>query len=852
MVAALAAGVACALLVPAGSGQGAAPRSVASGSVLRALARSGSARVVVSLRAPVGGRSLSATAAVAASQRRVLARVGAEFRTARRYRVLPALAGRVTRKGMGRLLAAPEVVAIGLDRRVHASLGQSVPLIRANEVQQAGYTGAGVTVAVVDTGVDLGHPDLAGSVTAEACFIQRMNRLGGCAGGQTRHIGAGAAQDTNGHGTLVSGIITGDGSATTPRGVAPGAGIVAAKVLDTDGSGQASDILAALDWVINDHPEVDVINMSLGGEVLSSNACDDQFDAFADASALTALRRRGVITFAASGNETQDGFIGEPACISSVVSVGAVYDSSVGGLDWGDCVDSPTAADKVVCFSNAAPILDLLAPGAMITSAALGGGSEAWAGTSAATPHAAGVAALLLQARPNLSPDQVEQTLKQTGKPVLDTRNGLTFPRIDAFAALQALGALPVVPGPVFLPDGTMSLADTTGDGGTGPDVGPVTVSSSRGILTFRIRTPNRTAINVPESAWVLFDADRNPATGDDGAELAVFETGQSVSLVRFISGNWVEIRDLSFAARSGDTLTVPISQEELGIVGEVNFQVAAVVNGVVTDAAPDAGHWSYPGLPVRVTLAGTGAGMVTGGAITCGSVCAAFFGRGQAVTLVATAAAGSVFAGWSGACSGLGACNLTVDGPKDVTARFELLRRVTVTRLGAGVGTVASSPGGIACGTTCAAEFANGTRVTLTARAQPGSRFVTWGGACAGRVDCTLDVNGAQVVSARFTDVAAPKARALPGAAKRGQRARLRFRLLDNSGRAAAAVTVSRGAARVAVLRRRSGPARGGVSSVRWRVPGSLAPGRLTFCVRPADGSGNTGRRSCAPLRVT
>ena len=862
MAAALAVVAACALLVPAGSGEGAAPRSAASRAVIRALAKNSSARVIVSLRAPVGGRSLAgANAAVAASQRRVLARVGREFRTSRRYRAVPALAGRVTRKGLRRLRGAPEVVAIGLDRRVHAELAQSVPLIRADQVQTAGYTGTGVTVAIIDSGVDLDHPDLAGSVTAEGCFIRKQNGQGGCRNGQTRDFSPGAANDNEGHGTAVAGIITADGSATTPRGVAPGASIVAAKVLDSDGTGQTSDILAAFDWIMNDHPEVDVLNMSFGSEVLSSSTCDDDFDAFADASALNALRRRGVVAFAASGNEAKDGFIGEPACISSVVSVGAVYDASVGSLDWGDCVDNVTTADKVVCFSNAAPILDLLAPGAMITSAKLGGGAGPFAfsgaGTSASTPHAAAVAALLLQARSNLSPNQIEQVLKTSGKPVLDTRNGLTFPRIDALGALQALGALPVDPAPVFMSDGAMGLTDPTGDSAVNPDVGQVTVSSTRGILTFEIRTPNRTQVSQPESVWTQFDVDHNPATGDtDGADVAVIErdittAGPTVTLYRFISGSWVPVRDLSTGERLGNTLRFRISQEELGVSGEVEFQVLSVVNGVVTDIAPDSGHWSYPGLEVQVSLAGTGAGTVSGGAIACGSVCSAFFGRGQAVTLTAAAASGSVFAGWAGACSGTGACNLTVDSAKAVTARFELLRRVTVSRRGRGIGTVASAPGGISCGSNCSADYPNGARVTLTARAGAGSRFVSWAGACTGAGECTLDMNGAKSVSASFADVGAPRARALAGTGKRGRRTLLRFRLTDNSGSASASVTVTRGARRLASLRKRSGPARGQVFSVSWRVPAGLAPGRLRFCVKPADQSGNKGRQSCAPLRV-
>ena len=128
-----------------------------------------------------------------------------------------------------------------------------------------------------------------------------------------------------------------------------------------------------------------------------------------------------------------------PACISSSVSVGATYDANFGGFSLFGCSE-PTAPDKVACFGNSGPGLKLFAPGAAITSAGAQGTSTFF-GTSQAAPHAAGTAALLLQARPSLTPDDVESALVRTGKPILDPRNGLTFPRLDAEAALASVGA---------------------------------------------------------------------------------------------------------------------------------------------------------------------------------------------------------------------------------------------------------------------------------------------------------------------------------------------------------------------------------------------------------------------------
>jgi hypothetical protein len=128
--------------------------------------------------------------------------------------------------------------------------------------------------------------------------------------------------------------------------------------------------------------------------------------------------------------------------VSSALAVGAVYDQNFGPMPPSlfGCTE-PTAPDKVTCFTNSGPKLDLLAPGAPITSAGLGGGLSTYFGTSQASPHAAGLAALLLQAMPGLTPSQVASAMKTSGKPVTDARNGLTFPRIDALAALTSLGA---------------------------------------------------------------------------------------------------------------------------------------------------------------------------------------------------------------------------------------------------------------------------------------------------------------------------------------------------------------------------------------------------------------------------
>ena len=157
----------------------------------------------------------------------------------------------------------------------------------------------------------------------------------------------------------------------------------------------------------------------------------------------------------------------------------------------------------------------------------------------------------------------------------------------------------------------------------------------------------------------------------------------------------------------------------------------------------------------LSVAKAGSGTGAITSSpsGITCGANCSHDFGYGTTVTLAATPSRGSRFAGWSGACSGTGACTVTVTQAESVTATFtQVPETLHVAKAGGGNGTITSSPSGISCGSTCSREFAYGTKVTLTARAATGSRFAGWTGACSGTGTCALTMNRAQSVSATFT----------------------------------------------------------------------------------------------------
>ncbi|HET7291462.1 MAG TPA: S8 family serine peptidase [Vicinamibacteria bacterium] len=411
-------------------------------SVLEALASRPRVRVVVALRDPeVSARASELDRRVAEVRTLVDAVVSDlppdSFLLVHRFEAISAIVGEATLEAVERLAADPDVLKVDLDVSGHAGTGESVPLIRGDDVRDAGVTGRGVVVAVVDTGVDTDHPDLKDAIVDQQCFCASASGAGCCPNGATSMSGAGAAEDDQGHGTNVAGIIVGRGRVAR-RGVAPEASLVAIKALDAQGGfSSTTQILQAFDYVLTRRPEVRVMNFSLGTAQLFPGVCDnDASFTVSFAQAINGLRGRGTLTFASSLNNGSGTSIGLPACIGAAVAVGAVYDGNVGSVVFG-CTDATTRADQVACFSNSNSVVDLLAPGASITAAGRGGGTSTFLGTSQACPHAAGAAALLISARSSLTADQVEAALKNTGVAITDPKNGVSIRRIDVKAALD-------------------------------------------------------------------------------------------------------------------------------------------------------------------------------------------------------------------------------------------------------------------------------------------------------------------------------------------------------------------------------------------------------------------------------
>ena len=242
--------------------------------------------------------------------------------------------------------------------------------------------GKGVKVAVIDTGIDYTHPELTGQVDGGYSAITKTENPADYA-------------DDNGHGSHVAGTIAAHKDGKGVVGVAPGARLYAVKVLDADGSGNLSDVIDGIVWAAKNH--MDVANMSLGAPV----------DSEAMKRAVRFARGSGVVVVAAAGNS--GGSVGFPGAYEDVIAVAA-----------------SDFQDKLASFSSRGPEVDFIAPGVDILSAKMGGGFASYSGTSMASPHVAGLAALAVsQGYVGLNgPDGVFAQLKKAATPL--ATQGLT------------------------------------------------------------------------------------------------------------------------------------------------------------------------------------------------------------------------------------------------------------------------------------------------------------------------------------------------------------------------------------------------------------------------------------------
>ena len=431
-----------------------------------------SGRFIVMLAEPVTakkGTSLASEAGKVARRGEVAATLSAFLNrkkaadtgeVTRRFDYMPAFAATLTATQLQGLLADDAAAFVRQDRINKPHLRQGIPLMGASATRSE-FSGQGVAVGIADTGVDYMNTYLGGAPLASNTKV---------IGGYDFGLGAADPMDADGHGTACAGIVAGAIGNTGDYigGVAPDAKIYALKITDASGDAADSAIMAAGEWCIthqNDDPDnpIMIINISFGGERYTSN-CDAAMPDYA--TAVNNILAAGITVFSSSGNDGYCDAMGSPACLSGIISVGAVYDANFGeytpcvepescvtkiadaGCGSGYYTEDATAADKVAAYSDAASFLTLLAPSNRcytLQCAAKGSTfNTGFGGTSAASPYAAGAAAALQSAAKEkfgafLTPAQVKALLVGTGRSITDTKAAVTKPRVNLQAAMNRM-----------------------------------------------------------------------------------------------------------------------------------------------------------------------------------------------------------------------------------------------------------------------------------------------------------------------------------------------------------------------------------------------------------------------------
>jgi hypothetical protein len=425
-------------------------------------------RVIVKLRSrDLPARGASRRGRIRDRQNRVLRRLArGSYEMRRRHDHLSGFSLRVGRAALRALERNPEVELVYVDGTVHEHLTESGDMIGVTITTQQGFTGAGVSVAVLDTGIDTDHAWLMDDILVERCWCSGG---GGCCPpsppGSSTGSGAGSAEDDRGHGSAVSGIITSAWPAHP--GVAPDAGIAALKVLDANGNGAFSDIDSALNWVLANHATYDirVVNMSLGDGNSYSSENVFPCTGTVTVSAIDALTAAGVTVVVSSGNDAFTSGVTFPACAANAIAVGGVYDADVGPWIWRACTDSNSFPDKLVCHTNRSALLDVLAPDFVVDTTWHTGDWKSFSGTSAAAPFVAASAALLYAQDPALTPAAVRTLITSHGPLIPDPGAPAdVWPRIAPAEVLTS-----AVFGPDTDADGISDDGDGSGLAGDDP-----------------------------------------------------------------------------------------------------------------------------------------------------------------------------------------------------------------------------------------------------------------------------------------------------------------------------------------------------------------------------------------------
>lgn len=329
-------------------------------------------------------------------------------------------------RALAEIATDKKIKQVHLDRRAHTCLDVAIPSVEATRAQESGYTGRGVAIAIVDSGIQP-HPDFTRPSSRIVAWYDAVN-------------GRARPYDDHGHGTHVAGIAAGNGFSSNGkyRGVAPEADIVAVKVADADGSASMSQIIEGLQWVLANRAKfnIRVVNLSLGSDPSEAWRNDPLCQA------VERLWRAGLVVVVAAGNDgPAPGSVDTPGLDPLVITVGAVDDSGTTGRQ----------DDRVPDFSSRGPTPDgvrkpeIYAPGVAIMAPKAGGGYIERTGTSMATPFVSGAAALLLAKEPRLQPDQVKARLSASSGLHRTAGNGRVS-TVSGYLNIPRLLGLPASP----------------------------------------------------------------------------------------------------------------------------------------------------------------------------------------------------------------------------------------------------------------------------------------------------------------------------------------------------------------------------------------------------------------------
>ncbi|MGI5042213.1 S8 family serine peptidase [Streptomyces sp. JAC25] len=446
------------------------------------------------------------------------------------------------------------IAKLWLDGKVEAALKDSVPQVNAPQAWAEGFDGKGTTVAVLDTGIDATHPDVKDRVKQSRSFVPGEEVV-----------------DGNGHGTHVASTIAGSGAASdgANKGVAPAADLIVGKVLSNEGSGADSGIIEAMEWAKAEG--ADVVSMSLG-----SSIPDDGGDPMAQA--VDALSADGGPLFViAAGNAYGAGTIGSPGSAASALTVAAV-----------------DKQDRRADFSSMGPLVrsyglkpDLSAPGVDINAAAsqsvpgIDGMYQSMSGTSMATPHVAGAAAVLKQRHPEWSGQRIKDALMSSSKLLPDhTPYEQGTGRLDVKAAVDTtIGATGSVE--VASYDWPHSAQDAVAERtltyrNTGDEDVTLKLATDTDAAAYTLSTPELT-VPAGSTAAAVLSIDPSRIANDtrfSGQVLATDPSGATVAHTGFAVNKERELHDLTLRLRDragepmdGTVVLAALGDTELGLV---------------------------------------------------------------------------------------------------------------------------------------------------------------------------------------------------------------------------------------------------------------------------------------------